>query len=210
MDSAATSKMDATKNQKLAEEGGFRYSVAAEEFADSIIAVLSESFSREPMTAALGISAPDMAPLVAQFMPECIANGLSVVAVPVDDPETLAGVFINRDFKSPMPCGVPEDFPWFNPIVEALTTVDAAYEAKQPALMLGDAVDLWMVGVPPGSRFAQRGIATTLFRVSTDLARSRGFKRCVTECTGHYSQTAARKTGFRERAAGISGLPLRG
>jgi hypothetical protein len=35
-------------------------------------------------------------------------------------------------------------------------TVDEMYEAKRPGLELGDAVDLWMVGVPPGSRFARR------------------------------------------------------
>lgn len=192
--------MDATYKQTLAEEGGFRYEVATEDFANAIVAVLSESFSREPMSAALGLSARDLKPLVARFMPECTTNGLSVIAVPVDDPDTLAGVFISRDFKSPMPEGLAEELPSFSPIGEALMTVDAAYEAKRPGLVLGDTVDLWMVGVPPGSRFARRGIATTLFRVSANHARDRGFKVCVTECTGHYSQTAARKAGFQERA----------
>jgi hypothetical protein len=184
----------------LHEEGGFRYSVATEEFGDRIVRVLSESFSREPMSAALGISARDMEPLVARFMPECTDNGLSVIAVPVDQPDAIAGVFICRDFKSPLPEGVPEEFPWFRPIGEALTAVDGLYEAKRPGLVLGEAVDLWMVGVPPDSRFAKRGIASTLFRLSAELGRERGFTRCVTECTGHYSQSAARKQGFEERA----------
>jgi hypothetical protein len=34
-----------------------------------------------------------------------------------------------------------------------------------------------------------------------DSKRNRGFKRCVTECTGHYSQTAARRSGFRSARA---------
>lgn len=191
--------MDTTRRQMLAEEGGFRYEVATEAFADAIVTVLSESFSREPMSAALGFSARDLEPIVTSFMPECTTNGLSVVAVPVDDPSTLAGVFICRDFKSPMPDSIPGDVR-FSPVGKALTTVDEMYEAKRPGLKLGDAVDLWMVGVPAGSRFARRGIASTIFRVSVDLARSRGFKRCVTECTGHYSQTAARRSGFQERA----------
>ncbi len=151
------------------------------------------------MSAALGLSPRDLEPSAAGFMPECTTNGLSVIAVAVDDPNTLAGVFINRDFKSPMPDSIPGD-PRFRPIGAALMTVDELYEAKRPGLRLGDAVDLWMVGVPPGSRFAKRGIASTLFRVSAELARNRGFKRCVTECTGQYSQTAARKNGFEERA----------
>jgi hypothetical protein len=188
----------ASESNVLLEERGFRYSIATEKFADAIVRVLSESFSREPMTAALGISARELEPLAARFMPECTTNGLSVIAAPADDPGKLAGVFICRDFKSPMPEGFSD--PWFNPIGAALMTVGEAYEAQRPGLTLGDAVDLWMVAVPPGGRFAKKGIASTLFRVSADLARSRGFKRCVTECTGYYSQTAARKAGFLERA----------
>ena len=52
----------------------------------------------------------------------------------------------------------------------------------------------------PGGQFARKGIASALFRICANLARDRGFKRCVTECTGRYSQTAARKAGFQERA----------
>ena len=42
-------------------------------------------------------------------------------------------------------------------------TIDDAYEAKRPGLVHGEAVDLWMVGVRPSSRFARQGIASTLF-----------------------------------------------
>ena len=140
----------------LAEEGGFRYEVATEAFADAIVTVLSESFSREPMSAALGFSARDLEPIVTSFMPECTTNGLSVVAVPVDDPSTLAGVFICRDFKSPMPDSIPGDVR-FSPVGKALMTVDEMYEAKRPGLKLGDAVDLWMVGVPAGQSIRKEG-----------------------------------------------------
>jgi ribosomal protein S18 acetylase RimI-like enzyme len=182
----------------LHEENGFRYAVATEEFRDAIVRVLSESFAREPMSAALGVSSRDLAPLVQCFIPECTTNGLSVIATPVDAPRTLAGIFISRDYKSPLPDGSLEEFPWFAPVAAVLMTVDEAYEARRPGLALGQAVDLWMVGVD--SRFAKRGIASTLFRVAADRPRARGFERVVTECTGHYSQTAARKAGFQERA----------
>ena len=181
----------------LHNDDSFRYEIADEEFGDAIVDVLSESFSLEPMSAALELSARDLKPLVAGFMPECMTNDLSVIATPADHPETLAGVFICRDFKSPLPDGVSEEVPRFLPIADALMTVDEAYQANIPKLKLGDAVDLWMVGVP--RQFAMRGIASTLFRVSVELSRAHGFKRCVTECTGHYSQTAARKNGFQER-----------
>ena len=183
----------------LHEEAGFRYSIATEERRDEIVRVLSESFCREPMGVALRVSASDIAPLVERFMPECTSNGLSVIATPADEPETVAGVFISRDFKSALPEGVPEEFPWFLPIGQALMTVDEAYEEKRRDLKIGDAVDLWMVGVAEG-RFARRGIASTLFRICSGVARDRGFMCCVTECTGHYSQTAAQRAGFKEVA----------
>ena len=182
------------------EERGFRYAIANEKFGVAIVDLLSECFSREPMSAALGLSARDLAPLIARFIPECTTNGLSVIAAPADHSETLAGAFICRDFKSPLPAGVPEDFPWFSPIAEALMKIDSAYEAKRPGLAPGEALDLWMVGVLPSSQFARKGIASTLFRLSAEVARKHNFKRCVTECTGYYSQTAARNTGFKERA----------
>jgi hypothetical protein len=181
----------------LHRDDGLVYSIATAERRDEIVRVLTESFVREPMSTALGVSASDLGPLVELFMPECTTNGLSVVAVPEDDPETVAGVFISRDFKSPLPDGVPDEFPWFLPIAEALRSVDAAYEAQRPGLAPGDAVDLWMVGVA-APRFVRRGIANRLFALCSDLARERGFGRCVTECTGHYSQSAARRAGFDE------------
>lgn len=137
----------------LHEEGGFRYAIANEEFSDAIVRVASESFSREPMSTELGLSARDLAPFVARFVPECTTNGLSVIAVPVDEPDTLAGVFICRDFKSPLPEGVLEEFSFFEPIGEALMTVDQEYEAKRPTLTLGEAVDL---------RFVTRGATVPL------------------------------------------------
>jgi len=183
----------------LHRDAGLVYSIATAARRDEIARILTESFVREPMSTALGVSAGDLAPLVELFMPECTTNGLSVVAVPEDDPETVAGVFISRDFKSPLPAGVPDAFPWFLPVAEALGSVDAAYEARRPDLAPGDAVDLWMVGVA-APRFVRRGIANTLFALCSDLARERGFERCVTECTGHYSQSAARRAGFHEVA----------
>lgn len=183
----------------LDEQDGMRYVVATGDHGDAIVRVLSESFAREPMAAALGVSARDLAGLIERFMPECTANGLSVVAAPVDEPTTVAGAFVCRDYRSPLPAGVPDDFPWFLPVAHALGAVNEAYEATQVDLQPGDAVDLWMVGVSE-ARFARRGIAGRLFRFCADVAHARGFGRCITECTGHYSQTAARRAGFTEAA----------
>lgn len=61
----------------LFEEQGIRYAIANEKFGAAIIDLLSECFSREPISSALGLSARDLAPLVARFIPECTTNGRS-------------------------------------------------------------------------------------------------------------------------------------
>jgi hypothetical protein len=174
--------------------------VATPQFSDRMIRILSDSFAREPMSAALDLLPEDQVPIFARFMPEGTTNGLSVIATPIDRPEALAGVFLCSDFKSPFPERILDEVPRFAPIAHALDTVDRAYESERPGLALGDALDLFAVAVTPGSQFARKGIAGALFRVCADLARDRGYQRCVTECTGHYSQTAAIKAGFKERA----------
>ena len=181
------------------EDDSFVYAIAEPSQHDQIVRVLSESFCREPMAAAVNVSPADLAPLVELFMPECVSNGLSVVAVSKDEPETVAGVFLSRDFKSPLPHGSLDRFTWFLPVAQALSVVDDAYEGHRPGLKLGDAADLWMVGVA-AARFARRGIAGKLFETCTEVAREACFGRCVTECTGHFSQTAARRAGYQEMA----------
>lgn len=182
----------------LHEDAGFRYLSASEASGAAIIELLGESFAREPLAVALGATARELAFLIERFIPECLSNGLSVVAVPQDQPNVLAGAFLSRDFKSPLPDGIPEDFPWFLPVGQALTIVGETYEAHYPVSTTGEAADLWMVGTDP--RYAKRGIARRMFALCTDLARERGFGRCVTECTGRYSQRAAERAGFIELA----------
>jgi hypothetical protein len=72
-----SSSRSASESRVLHEEGGFRYTLATEEFGEAIVRVLSESFAREPMGAAPGLSARDLGPLVARFMPEFTTNDLS-------------------------------------------------------------------------------------------------------------------------------------
>ena len=52
----------ATDSEVLLEEDGFLYLDANEVPRESVVALLSESFSREPMARALGASARDLAP----------------------------------------------------------------------------------------------------------------------------------------------------
>jgi len=99
----------------------------------------------------------------------------------VEDPERLAGAFICGDFKSPLPEGVPEDFPWFSPIAEALMKIDDVYETKREGLVrVTRSISGWSECPPVSS---PRRALRTLFRLCAEVGLNRGFKRCVTECT---------------------------
>ncbi|MBK9260664.1 MAG: hypothetical protein IPM54_12685 [Polyangiaceae bacterium] len=190
-----------SSSDELFRDQGFRYRIARDEHGEAMARLLGAAFAHEPMAHAIGLHADDVYPLASRFIPECTANGLSVIAVPEEAPDLLAGVFINRDFKAPLPAGIPDHFPRFGPIFQALESVDALYEAQVPGLQVGQACDLWMVAVDPDGRFSRRGIARNLFRASVEVIRDRSFERCVTECTGAYSQRSAIATGFTERAS---------
>jgi ribosomal protein S18 acetylase RimI-like enzyme len=189
-----------SSSDELYRQHGFSYRVAREEHGKAMARLLGASFAHEPMAKALGLTAQELEDFAGRFMPECTTNELSVIAVPEEAPHQIAGVFMNRDFKAPLPAGIPDEFPRFGPIIHALVSVDEAYEAQVPGLQQGQAVDLWMVGVEPSGRYARRGIARNLFQVSSDLVRDRGYQRCVTECTGNFSQRAAVAAGFQEKA----------
>jgi hypothetical protein len=199
----------ATVSAPLHEEAGFCYLNASDVPSDSIVQVLSESFSRVPMARALVASARDLAPFVRRFMPECMSNGLSVVAVREDDPQTVVAAFLSRDFKSPVPEDILEDCPWFLPAGQALMSIGEVYEASHPNLKRGDVADLWMVGTD--AQFALRGIASRMFRLCLRLARERGFRCCVAEW--NRALLADGRPAHRLRgnhASRLQGFPLRG
>lgn len=177
---------------------GLTYHIATEEHGEDIGRLLAARFTHEPMNQAVGLTAAELYEFASRFIPECTGNSLSVIAVSERFPDELAGVVINRDFKAPLPPGVPDDFPRFAPVIAALVSVDEQYEAQMTDLKPGQVVDLWMAGVD--DRFARRGVARNLFRLSAKVAQDQTFRRCVAECTGHFSQRAALDAGFQERA----------
>jgi hypothetical protein len=61
----------------LFEEGEIRYAIANEKFGDATSNRLSECFSPESVRSAPGLSARDLAPLVARFITGCTTNGRS-------------------------------------------------------------------------------------------------------------------------------------
>ncbi|MGH3573437.1 MAG: hypothetical protein ACRDUW_16655 [Pseudonocardiaceae bacterium] len=125
---------------------GLAYQVAGEEHGEAMAGLLAASFVHEPMGRALGLTTTELHEFVSRFIPECTANRLSVIAVSDRSPDELAGVFISRDFKALLPLGVPDEFPRFEPIIDALMNIEEQYEAQVAGLQRGQAVNLWVTG----------------------------------------------------------------
>ncbi|MEO7195697.1 MAG: hypothetical protein ABIZ05_12925 [Pseudonocardiaceae bacterium] len=112
---------------------GLTYYIAGEEHGEAMARLLAASFTHEPMSRALGLTKRELHEFASRFIPECAANRLSVVAISELSPDQLVGVFINRDFKAPLPPGVPDDFPRFEPIIGVLLSVDERPPTSSPA-----------------------------------------------------------------------------
>jgi hypothetical protein len=109
---------------------GLTYHIAGQGRSEAMARLLTARFVNETMSRALGLTATELHEFISRFIPECTANGLSVIAVSERSPDQLAGVIINRDFKAPLPPGVPDDFPSFAPIIGALVNIDEQYEVQ--------------------------------------------------------------------------------
>ena len=179
-----------------AARSGVTFRAAVPDDAAAVAPFVGKNFVDEPMGACLGATAADWTVFASIFADECCSNGTSVVGV--DAHGRLACALLTRDFKSPLPDDFQERLPKYAPLLDALGTLDAVYESAHPGAGLGDSLDLWMVTVDRDGEFAGKGLATTLVTLAVNLARARGFRWCVTECTGRFSQQAVLRNGFRE------------
>ena len=175
--------------------------VAGPADVDAVVTLLATSFAQsEPLCACLGLSVVTLRAFVSFFAADCCASGLSLVGRDRRHGGRLACVAINRDFKATFPAGLLAAVPEYTPIIDALGVLDHTYERVRPALARGEALDLWMIAVDATLGYGGRGLATRLVQRSVELARSAGFRYCVSECTAHYSQLAMQRNAFREMA----------
>ena len=181
-------------------ESGFLFARAEERHGESVNNILASAFFHEPMGQVLGLSEQDWWDFVRYFIPECMNNGLSVIAVPEDRPDILAGAIVTRDFRSPLPEGFPGGLEGFAPILRALESIDEEYEAMRPGIPFGDTLDLWMLGVSHDAPYLHKGLSHLLIKVALEVAKKKGYRYAVGECTGHFSQHGAVDAGFKERA----------
>lgn len=200
---------------------GFKIEVIKHDshFRQDAFRVIAESFVDEPASTSLlpddrVLRSKGWTQFVNHFVDECSSNEMSVACIDQTTQKVVAALIL-RDFSSPLPLLVEEvmtkwndvemsqhcDYIFLGPLLELLVDVDTKYLEKQhPNGLESDVVvDFWMGGTHVDYR--NRGLFKLCLVKSIELAREKGFKYGVGECTGAFSAKAMISVGTTSIAA---------
>lgn len=164
---------------------------------DGMIRLVAEAFSSsDPPALAMGLTAQDLERFLRIIAPPAAEAGLTTVARLRSTGEVI-GAMLSDDLAMPLAADPELISRKFRPIFAMLEQLERQYFALQPP-QEGEHVHLFMLAVD--GRFAGRGIGQGLVQSCLENARTRGYRRAVTEATGAVSQHVFGKMGFQERA----------
>lgn len=184
---------------------GIDYRMGVPEDCAEVTEVVAQSFSTEPTTLHCRFGTPytieHWRKFTGFFVERALREGLVVVACSPE--KKIWGAFVLRDFLSP---AFPEEIIQMSigtkaeHVLNAVDSLDKKWEETHKEDLMrwnnepGHVVDLWMLAVH--SEALGRGISNELTKFSLDLVKKHNFEIAVIECTGHFSQRAAEKSGF--------------
>lgn len=179
---------------------GIEYSLFTEADAAEMVRVLGEAFARrDPPAVAVGLTPAEFEAFVALYCAAAATQGLTIVARSGGE---MAGALLTEDSSSPMPDGMENLSPKFQPIFDILGALDSAYRGGR-VIRAGEAAHLFLVGV--AEPFLGRGIGRQLVARCCANAVREGYRLAVTEATNLTSQHIFRQEGFVERVRGSYG-----
>ncbi|HOW81066.1 MAG TPA: hypothetical protein PK573_00785 [Spirochaetota bacterium] len=190
----------ATENIKqLKFHDDISYQVMSVNDIDETVQCILTTFTLgEPKCKALGITRADGIAYAIIYSTKASHEGLSIIA---RDAETsrIAGFVINSDFMSDPPEGIEKISPKLYPIAAITDSLEKKYKEKNPTAK-GELLYQLLLGVMPA--YSKRNVGFTLGSLSWDLARDKGFRGVIGECTGPVSQhLAIQKADYREVAS---------
>ena len=173
-----------------------QYGVCGLSDLEDMVRLLGETFSRyDPPAVAMGLTPAEFKSLVRVFCPKAATDGLTIVARSADTGEMM-GALLTEDSTSPMPEGIDQLSPKFDPIFDILGQLDTAYR-EGTSVSPGERLHLFLLGV--AEPFAGRGVARQLVTECLANGLRKGYRVAVTEATNLVSQHIFRKQGFMDR-----------
>ncbi len=175
-------------SQSLIEEG-ILYRIMQQEDLDDAAECFTLSFQREPMVRQLGIQKEEFMPFALVCCQQAIDQGMGLVAMD-DATGKIAGFTILQDALDEISFDLTEHQN-FLPIFEMLGQLQSKYIVDKKIINYGDVVVSFVTGVH--TEFQGTKVAFLLFGQSLELAKSKGFKKMITEVTGRLSQNGVRR-----------------
>eukprot|EP00818_Percolomonas_sp_WS_P005567 CAMPEP_0117447380 /NCGR_PEP_ID=MMETSP0759-20121206/6845_1 /TAXON_ID=63605 /ORGANISM="Percolomonas cosmopolitus, Strain WS" /LENGTH=413 /DNA_ID=CAMNT_0005239713 /DNA_START=383 /DNA_END=1624 /DNA_ORIENTATION=- len=185
------------------------YTAMKPEHVSQVVEILAQAFTKEPSTSHCKwgeeFTTNHWRRFIRLYIDESLKREMTVVALDADT-GCVAGAFMADDFLTPEPDGMYEIIrgTQMEPEMHAVHLIDEAFFKAHPQIdrhQPGLVCDLWLLGVD--SRYTGKGIAKGLCSALTDVIRKKGYRYGVMECTGHYSQSMARRCGY----TGVYALP---
>ena len=178
------------------DEQTIEYGIYSAGDADAMARLLGEAFSRrDPPALAVGLTASEFEAFARLYCPRAAVEGLTIVARHAGTRE-LVGVLLTEDAALGPPDGMEQLSPKFEPILDILSRLDAAYKGDR-TVRPGELLHLLLLGVAESA--AGRGVAQQLVSTCLEHGARRGYRLAVTEATNTTSQHLFRKLGFTER-----------
>lgn len=192
---------------ELYREGSLVYKVLTNAQRDATLVVLARAFCNEPACESLGEIRPEMKvsfvdwfEFVEYWMDHCSTNGLSIVAIDERN-HRVAGAFLVRDLFF-FPCEFLKTYnndqksltSWMNFLLHLDREAQQVYPELSQA-KLGDACDLWFLGIHPDYRGLK--IANHLMRLATQQVQNAAFQFATIEATSYFTSKAAAFNGFQ-------------
>ncbi|MFY8037839.1 MAG: hypothetical protein ACOVMQ_11760 [Cyclobacteriaceae bacterium] len=175
-------------SQSLIEEG-ILYRIMQQEDLEGAAECFALSFQREPMVRQLGIQTEEFMPFAHVCCQQAIDQGMGLVAID-DATGKIAGFTILQDALDEISFDLTEHQN-FLPIFEMLGQLQSKYIVDKKIINYGDVVVSFVTGVH--AEFQGTKVAFLLFGQSLELAKSKGFKKMITEVTGRLSQNGVRR-----------------
>lgn len=175
-------------SQTLVEEG-IRYRIMRPEDMTEAADCFACSFQREPMVRQLGIQKKEFLPFAHVCCQQAIDQGMGLVAID-EASGKIAGFTILQDALDEIQFDISEHQN-FLPIFEMLGQLQSKYISDKKITAYGDVVVSFVTGVQP--EFQGTKVAFFLFGQSIELAKSKSYKKMITEVTGRLSQNGVRR-----------------
>ncbi|MBI3219002.1 MAG: hypothetical protein HYZ44_05795 [Bacteroidetes bacterium] len=170
-------------------EDGILYRTMQSDDLNEVADCFARSFQREPMVRQLGIEKDEFMPFALVCCRQAIEQGMGLIAID-DATGKIAGFTILQDALDEIPFDISAHQN-FLPIFEMLGQLQSKYISDKKIVSFGDVVVSFVTGVQP--EFQGTKVAFLLFGQSLELAKSKNYKKMITEVTGRLSQNGVRR-----------------